>query len=68
MSLIERLGLPPEIEKAIRKVQQLVMTLRMLQISLNLMLASNPVTAALGIAGLLGTAAELGSGSLLEGY
>lgn len=68
LGLIQRMGLPPEIEMAIRKVQQLIMTLRMLQITINMMLASNPVTAAIGIAGLVGTAVQFGSGSILEGY
>jgi hypothetical protein len=37
-------------------------------ISINLMMASNPVTMAIGFAGLAGVAIELGSGSILEGY
>lgn len=66
LALSRSMGLPDYVSGAIDKVMQLVVTIRMAMISINLMLASNPVTALIGVAGLLGTAASMGS--MLEGY
>jgi hypothetical protein len=66
--LARRMGLPEEYEQAVNAISRLVVSMRMAMISINLMMASNPVTMAIGFAGLAGVAIELGSGSILEGY
>jgi hypothetical protein len=66
--LARRMGLPEEYEQAVNGISRLVVSMRMAMISINLMMASNPVTMAIGFAGLAGVAIELGSGSILEGY
>lgn len=55
LALGRQLGLPEQVDAAITKIAQLVTTIRMLQISLSLMMATNPLTAAVGVAGLLGS-------------
>jgi len=54
--LARRMGLPEDVGAAIDFLARLVTTIRMAHISLNMMMASNPLTAAIGIAGLMGTA------------
>lgn len=66
--LARRMGLPEEVGSAVDKVNQLIVTIRMLQISVSMLMASNPVMMLIGVAGLLGAATTLGSGSILEGY
>lgn len=68
LGIIQRMGLPDDVNKAISTIRKLIATLRMLQISISLIASTNPVTAAFGIVGLVGTAVEFGSGSILEGY
>ena len=52
--LSRRLGLPDDVDQAINKVAQLITSIRMLQISMSLLYATNPLTAAIGVAGLIG--------------
>ena len=54
--LARRMGLPEEINNAISLITRLISSIRMLQISLNLLMATNPLTMAIGIAGLIGSA------------
>ena len=67
LTLTKYMGLPPNMTVAVDKMSQILVTMRMFQMSLNLMMASNPLTAGIGIAGLIGTAISF-SGSILEGY
>ena len=60
------MGLPEEADGAIAKIAQLISTIRMLQISMNLMLASNPLTMGIGVAGLIGSAMTMSD--VLAGY
>lgn len=64
--LAKQMGLPPEVGKAIDKVAELVVKIQMATMSINMLMASNPATAAIGLAGLIGTAATMGN--MLEGY
>jgi hypothetical protein len=64
--LAKRMGLPDEVSGAIDKIAQLVVTIRMAMMSINLMMATNPLTVGIGIAGLIGSAASMGT--MLEGY
>lgn len=64
--LARRMGLPEELDAAISKIAGLITAIRMLQIAGNLAMASNPVTAAIGVAGLLGSVYTFGD--VLAGY
>lgn len=66
LTLSRQLGLPDNIQGGIDKFMQLIVTVRMAQMSINMMMATNPATALIGIAGLIGTAAT--TTSFLEGY
>lgn len=59
LALTRRMGLPEDTQNAISFLMRLVTVIRMAQISISLMMASNPVTAAIGIAGLIGSAMTL---------
>jgi hypothetical protein len=53
--LARRLGLPPEIDAALQKLSQMIISIRMAQralTSLNASMYTNPVTAAIAIGGL----------------
>ena len=64
--LAKRMGLPEDVDNAIGYITRLVTVIRMAHISISLMMASNPVTAAMGIAGLATTV--ISSTDLLAGY
>ena len=66
IALSRRLGLPDDVQQAIDALARLITTIRMVQLSMNMLLASNPLTAAAGVAGLLMTA--LSAGDILAGY
>ena len=53
--LSRQLGLPEDMDVAVGKIVRLISALRMLQISLSLMMATNPLTAVFGVAGLIGS-------------
>lgn len=53
--IARRMGLPEEVNGAISKIAQLISAIRMLQISMSLLYATNPLTAAIGVAGLIGS-------------
>lgn len=56
LSLFERMGLSPDVQQAINQLQRLIMTVRSVQVAINLMYAaSGPVGWALAAVGL-GTA------------
>jgi hypothetical protein len=50
------MGLPEDVDNAVNKIARLISSLRMLQISINMLYATNPLTAAIGIAGFAGAA------------
>jgi hypothetical protein len=59
LALTQRLGLPPQAEEMIRKLQTIIMTVRMLTVSLNLLEMSTPygiISGAIGLAGVALTA------------
>ena len=64
--LARRMGLPEDMDAAVGTVARVISALRMLDISINLMLASNPYTAAIGVAGLIGSAMTMND--MLAGY
>jgi hypothetical protein len=66
LALSRQLGLPPEAQQTIDLLMKLLVTIRMVQISMNMMMMSNPVTALIGVAGLLMTATTIPG--MLEGY
>lgn len=66
LALGKKFGLPVDISNAVDKLSELIVTVRMAQISINMMMATNPITALIGVAGIIGTAASMGS--MLEGY
>lgn len=57
--LAQRMGLPEDVDSAINLIARLITSIRMLQISLSMLYATNPVTAAIGVAGLFGSAVTL---------
>ena len=64
--LARRMGLPEDAEQVVNVLARVVTMIRMYQISINLLLATNPVTAAIGVAGLLGVAVS--ATDVLAGY
>jgi hypothetical protein len=64
--LAKRMGLPEDIDRGISKVMELIVAIRMLQMSMNMMMASNPYTMIIGMAGFAGSIMTFGS--MLEGY
>ena len=66
LALARRVGLPDDVDNAIQLLARLITTLRMAQLSINMLMASNPVTSAIGLAGLVMTAATLPD--MLAGY
>ena len=66
IALSRRLGLPDDVNRAIDVLARLVTTVRMAQLSIGLLLSSNPLTAAAGIASLGLTAFSMGD--MLAGY
>jgi hypothetical protein len=55
VALTQRLGLPPELSAILTKVQQIIMTIRMLTVSLSLLEMSTPygmISGAIGLAGV----------------
>lgn len=64
--LAKRMGLPEDLDKGITKVMELITAIRMLQMSMNMMMATNPFTVFIGIAGFAGS--MLTFGSVVEGY
>lgn len=57
--LAKRMGLPEDVDRAINFITRLVVVARQAQISLSLLMTTNPVTVALGIAGLAMSAISL---------
>ena len=57
--LARRMGLPEDVDRAVNLLARLVTTARMAQISLSMLMMGNPLTAALGIAGLAGAVLSL---------
>ena len=64
--LARRMGLPEDADQVVNVLARVVTMIRMYQISINLLLATNPVTAAIGVAGLLGVAVS--ATDVLAGY
>ena len=64
--LSRQMGLPPEVQRQIDFIMKLIVTIRMAQMSINMMMMSNPATALIGVAGIIGTAASMSG--MLEGY
>jgi len=64
--IAQRMGLPEDVGNAINRISRLIVAIRMLQMSSNMLLATNPVTAAIGLAGMLGGMATLNDA--LVGY
>ena len=58
--LSRRLGLPDDTARAIDLIARLISSIRMLQLSMSLMYATNPLTAAIGVAGLVGGVMSFG--------
>lgn len=56
VALTQRLGLPPELSAILTKVQQVIMTIRMLTVSLSLLEMSTPYGMISGAIGLVGVA------------
>lgn len=54
LALSQRMGMPPDMQQVINIVTRLIVMLRMLQMSWNMMLMTNPITALIGIAGMTG--------------
>lgn len=65
LAIARRMGLPEDAEQAIRIFSQLIVVIRMTQMSLG-MLAGGPLGIAMGAAGLI--MAGLSASSMLEGY
>lgn len=65
--IAKQLGLPPEFQKTVDFIAKVVVAIRMYQISINMLMATNPVTMAIGITGLIGTTIATVP-SMLEGY
>ena len=64
--LARSMGLPDDVDNAIQLVTRLITTIRMAQLSINMLMASNPITSAIGVAGLIMTVATLPD--MLAGY
>ena len=60
LSLTQRLGLPPEVEEALRQLQRMISTVRMLTVSLSLLEMSTPYGIISGAIGLAGTTLSIG--------
>jgi hypothetical protein len=60
VALAQRLGLPPETQAMLQKLQQLIMTVRMLTVSLSLLEMSTPYGIISGAIGLVGTGLSIG--------
>lgn len=67
LTLTRHMGLPDDVNDQVSKIATIAVTIKMAMMSINMMMASNPLTAAIGIAGLLGTALSFGP-SMMEGY
>jgi hypothetical protein len=65
-ALASRFGLPENVDRALRKITQLVSAFRMAQLSAALMLAGGPAGVAMGIAGMM--MAGMTMGDALAGY
>ena len=59
LTLARRMGLPEDVGAAIDFLARLVVVIRMAQISISMMMATNPLTVAIGVAGLVGTAVSM---------
>lgn len=66
LALAKQMGLPEDVNRAVTSLSQLIVMIRMAQMSLNALMSSNPYTMAIGIAGLIMTATS--AGNVLEGY
>ena len=66
LALARRMGLPEEVNAAINTMTRLITIIRMAQLATNLLLATNPLTAIVGIPALLLT--TISFGDLLAGY
>jgi len=67
-SLLGRMGLPPEIDRAIYVVQKLIFTVRMLHYSMMMLEIATPYGWIMFLVGMGGMAITMGSGQILEGY
>lgn len=62
-------GLPEDIKNAVDQLAQVIVTIRMLQMSMNMMMSTNPFTVAIGLTGMFTTAISITSlGNPMEGY
>jgi hypothetical protein len=66
LAISRRMGLPDDVDNAITKLMQIISTIRMAQMSINMMMMSNPATIALGIAGAVMTMAT--AADIMVGY
>jgi hypothetical protein len=57
LAIARSMGLSDDINNAITRITQLISVIRMAQISMNMLMMSNPVTVAMGIAGMITTIA-----------
>lgn len=57
--LARRMGLPEELDRGINLVARMISAIRMMQMASSLLMMTNPVTFAIGAAGLLGGALSL---------
>jgi hypothetical protein len=64
--LAQRMGLPEDVDAAVNRIARLITAIEMLRTASNLLLASNPVTMAIGVAGLIGGA--LSVSDAMAGY
>ena len=64
--LARHMGLPEDVDSAINKIAKLIVMLRMAQMSLNMLMMGNPVTAAIGFAGMMTTLVS--ASDVMAGY
>ena len=62
----KRMGLPEDVDAVVNKMARILTSIRMLQMSMSLMLSTNPLTAAIGVAGFTGSVMTLSDS--LVGY
>ncbi len=66
LAITQRMGLPDNMNSAISAIMRLVSVVRMAQISMNMLMMSNPATIAMGIAGIATTI--ISAADVMVGY
>jgi len=64
--ITRRLGLPEDVGNALDKIARLLVMINMLQMSMSMLMATNPFTVGIGVAGGVGVA--LSMGDMMAGY